>query len=191
MWFLIALLLTPCAWAEPDPRIQPDNLFPVVEMDTSLGQIVVELDRSRARRTIDNFLTYVVNGHYDDSLFHRVVPGFVVQGGGFGNGYEPLPSGEPIINESGNGLRNQVGTIAMARGRDPHSATDQFYFNLNDNESLDPGRRWGYAVFGEITEGLAVLEQMGAVATDWHDAVGAETVPIAPLRLISVRLRPE
>ncbi|GAA5190684.1 peptidylprolyl isomerase [Ferrimonas gelatinilytica] len=189
---LMALpLLAGAATRDDDPRIQPGNLFPVVEMETSLGTLVIELDRSRARLTVDNFLRYVVDGVYDNSLFHRVEPGFVVQGGGYDANYDSLPQREQLVNESGNGLRNRIGTIAMARTNDPHSATNQFYFNLDDNEGLDPGRRWGYAVFGEIVEGDAVLEQMGQVATDYHSGIGATTVPVEPLRLIRARLRPE
>ncbi|SHI11481.1 peptidylprolyl isomerase [Ferrimonas marina] len=171
--------------------IQSDNLFPVVQLETSMGTLLVELDRSRARVTVDNFLRYVVSGHYDNTVFHRVVPGFVVQGGGFGHDYTPLEEGEPIVNESGNGLKNRQGTIAMARANAPHTATNQFYFNLDDNDGLDPGRRWGYAVFGEITEGQEVLEQMGQVPTDYLDAVGADTVPVEPLRLLKATLLPE
>ncbi|MGL4448795.1 MAG: peptidylprolyl isomerase, partial [Shewanella sp.] len=116
--------------------IQKDTLYPQVEFDTSLGKIVVELDRTRAPITVDNFLTYVVKGEYNNTIFHRVISDFVVQGGGLNPQLEELPEGKPIVNESGNGLTNSMGTIAMARDNDPHSATRQFYFNVTDNTKL-------------------------------------------------------
>ncbi len=178
--------------ADKDPRIQPGNLFPKVQLETSLGNLVVELDRSRAERTVDNFLLYVVNGAYDNSIFHRVIGDFVVQGGGYTKDYQPIPEREPVINESGNGLSNAYGTIAMARTDDPHSATNQFYFNVADNDRLDPSsRRWGYAVFGEVVEGSEVLDAMAAVETGPNDVVPGGTVPVTPLMLIKATLLPE
>lgn len=186
------------AWAEepvvsvPEgARLQADNLFPRVEMVTSLGRMVVELNRHRAPITVNNFLRYVAAGHYDGSVFHRVEPGFVVQGGGYDARYQPLKTAAPIFNESGNGLRNAALTIAMARYGDPHSATDQFYFNLDDNDSLDPGRRWGYAVFGELVDGEGVLEKIAGVKTGYHEGLDAEHVPLQPVRILKVRLLPE
>ncbi len=178
--------------ADKDPRIQPGNLFPKVQLETSLGNLVVELDRSRAERTVDNFLLYVVNGAYDNSIFHRVIGDFVVQGDGYTKDYQPIPEREPVINESGNGLSNAYGTIAMARTDDPHSATNQFYFNVADNDRLDPSsRRWGYAVFGEVVEGSEVLDAMAAVETGPNDVVPGGTVPVTPLMLIKATLLPE
>lgn len=140
MFRWISALLVLCAsyssWAAID--IQPDSLYPQVEFDTSLGKIVVELDRTRAPITVDNFLTYVVKGEYNNTIFHRVISDFVVQGGGLNPQLEELPAGKPIVNESGNGLSNSMGTIAMARDNEPHSATRQFYFNVADNTKLDP-----------------------------------------------------
>ncbi|MBY6187022.1 peptidylprolyl isomerase [Marinobacter hydrocarbonoclasticus] len=178
--------------AETDPRIQPGNLFPKVKMETSLGTLVVELDRSRAERTVDNFLLYVVDGAYDNSLFHRVIADFVVQGGGYTKDYKSIPEREPVINESGNGMSNGYGTIAMARTDDPHSATNQFYFNVAENDRLDPSsRRWGYAVFGEVVEGTDVLDSMALVETGPHEDVPGDTVPATPLVLIKATLMPQ
>jgi peptidyl-prolyl cis-trans isomerase A (cyclophilin A) len=157
--------------------IQPDNLFPLVKMETSMGDIILELDRSRAALTVNNFLGYVARQQYDNTLIHRVEVDFVVQGGGFGTDYKELVLDKQIINESGNGLKNEIGSISMARLTYPHTATSQWFFNLNDNTSLDPGRRWGYAVFGAITEGEEVLEAMGKVEVDFDEKLGYPTVP--------------
>ncbi|WKE64897.1 peptidylprolyl isomerase [Gallaecimonas kandeliae] len=171
--------------------LQPDNLFPHVSMETNFGTIVVELDRTRAPITVNNFLRYVVDGTYDNTLFHRVMKDFVVQGGGFDLKFNPRKTREPIVNESGNGLSNALGTIAMAREDDPHSATSQFYFNVANNDRLDPSpRRWGYAVFGEVIEGLDVLEKIETVPTEYNSAVGDNNVPTAPVILKKAKLLP-
>lgn len=163
--------------------IQPNNSYPQVKFETNLGDFIVELDRTRAKITVDNFLGYVARGQYNDSLFHRVEAGFVAQAGGFTTKYQPIQTAKPIINESGNGLKNEIGTIAMARQTQPHSATNQFYFNLDNNHSLDPGRRWGYAVFGQIISGESVLEAIGQVAVGFNQQLGYPTVPI---KMISI-----
>lgn len=170
--------------------IDPDNLFPKVKLETSLGVIVVELDRVKAPITVDNFLTYVVTGEYANTIFHRVESDFVVQGGGYDTDYAVKKNNPDIINESGNGWKNEIGTIAMARESRPHTANRQFFFNIGDNTSLDPGRRWGYAVFGEVVEGHEVLEKMGAVETDYNSELGWENVPVEPLVLIKATLLP-
>ncbi len=171
--------------------IQPDTLYPQVQLDTSMGKIIVELDRTRAPITVDNFLTYVVKGHYDNTLFHRVIADFVVQGGGLNLQQEEKPYDAPIVNESGNGLSNSFGTIAMARDNDPHSATSQFYFNVGDNNRLDPSsRRWGYAVFGEVTEGEEVLASMAAVATAHNSKLDWPDFPIEAIILKKATLLP-
>ena len=171
--------------------LQPDNLFPRVRFETNFGNFVVELDRTRAPITVDNFLRYAVDGHYNKTLFHRIVKNFVVQGGGYDFKFNERPTRKAIVNESGNGLRNEVGTIAMAREDDPHSATSQFYFNLKDNKNLDPSpRRWGYAVFGEVVDGMDVLKKMGNVATETDPNTGFENVPTAPVMLNKVVLLP-
>ncbi|MBA6417536.1 peptidylprolyl isomerase [Colwellia sp. 6M3] len=170
--------------------IDPDNLFPQVKLETSMGVIIVELDRIRAPLTVDNFLTYVVSGEYDNTIFHRVVSEFIVQGGGYNENFELKKVNENIVNESGNGLKNEIGTIAMAKERHPHSANRQFFFNVNDNTSLDPGRKWGYTVFGAITEGQEVVDAMALVTTDYSDVMGWEDVPLEPIMLIKASLLP-
>ncbi|MFI3247069.1 MAG: peptidylprolyl isomerase [Ferrimonas sp.] len=171
---------------------QPNNLFPRVALHTSHGTILVELDRSRAPLSVDNFLHYAVTGQYDNTLFHRIIPNFVVQGGGYTADYKPVLEGAPVANEAGNGLLNTRGTLAMARTNAPHSATNQFFFNLQDNPNLDPlPQRWGYAVFGEIIEGLEVLNALGSVNTSFSRKLGAPDVPEQPLLLEKVVLLPQ
>ena len=167
------------------PEMIPDNLFPVVKLETSMGNIEVELNRMRAPITSNNFLRYVLEGEYDGTIFHRVMPGFVVQGGGYTKAIEEKTMHENILNESGNGLQNNTGSIAMARYDDPHSATRQFYFNMDNNTSLDPNSRsWGYAVFGEVISGMEVLEAIAAVETGYSEDLDAEDVPVTPVLLI-------
>lgn len=142
--------------------------LPRTALVTSMGNIVVELDPAAAPVTVDNFLQYVLDGFYTDTLFHRVIAGFVIQGGGFATGLTIKPGARPpIILESQNGLSNQRGTIGMARNADPNSASSQFYFNLADNLSFDyrDANNPGYAVFGKVVEGLDVMDAIGAVAT--------------------------
>jgi peptidyl-prolyl cis-trans isomerase A (cyclophilin A) len=171
--------------------IQQDTLYPKVEFDTSMGKVVVELDRTRAPLTVDNFLTYVVNGSYDNTIFHRVIAEFVVQGGGITPKHVEIPTLKPIVNESGNGLSNSLGTIAMARDNHPHSANSQFYFNVADNKKLDPSkRRWGYAVFGEVIEGMQILEAMSLVETQLNLQLNWPDVPVTPILLKKVTLLP-
>jgi cyclophilin family peptidyl-prolyl cis-trans isomerase len=142
---------------------------PVVALQTSKGEIRIELEPERAPNTVENFLTYVRNGHYDGTVFHRVIPGFMIQGGGFTTDYERKETRAPIRNEADNGLTNDRGTIAMARTADPHSATAQFFINVADNDFLDhrgkTRRGWGYAVFGEVISGLGVVDRIVAVET--------------------------
>jgi len=158
--------------------IQPDNLSPRVRVETSMGNIILELDRHRARITVNNFLGYVARGQYDKTLIHRIEEGYLIQGGGFMNNYFEIQPDDPIFNESGNGLKNKEGTIAMAKQlSDAHSATSQFFFNLNDNSNLDPGNTWGYAVFGEVIEGYDVLEAMSQVEVGYSEKLGYPTVP--------------
>lgn len=171
--------------------IQKDSLYPKVEFQTTMGKIVVELDRTRAPITVDNFLTYVVTGEYDNTIFHRIIPEFVVQGGGLDPDLNHKKELDPIVNESGNGLSNVVGTIAMARDTPPHTATRQFYFNVADNSKLDPSpRRWGYAVFGEVIEGEEVLQQMSQVKTEINKKLDWPDVPVKQIVLKHARLLP-
>lgn len=141
-------------------------LYPKVKLKTNRGTIVLELDTARAPITVYNFLKYVEDGYYDGTIFHRVIPGFIVQGGGYATDYSEKPTGNPIPNESGNGLSNQPGTIAMARTNLPHTATAQFFINVSDNLKLDPKpSRWGYTVFGTVVEGMDVVEAIAAIPT--------------------------
>ena len=186
IWFLAFAL----PLSAQDITVDPDNLFPKVKLETSLGVIIVELDRIKAPITVDNFLGYVVNGEYDGTIFHRVINEFIVQGGGYDKDFAMKEGKETIVNESGNGLKNEVGTIAMAKENKPHSANRQFFFNVADNSNLDPGRRWGYAVFGSIVKGEEVLEKMAVVKTDFNEEMSWEDVPVEPLLLIKATLLP-
>jgi peptidyl-prolyl cis-trans isomerase B (cyclophilin B) len=146
-----------------------NNMNPKVKLTTSMGDIVLELDAEKAPVTVENFVNYVENGQYDGLIFHRIIPGFMVQGGGMEPGMKERSNLSPIKNEADNGLKNNKGTVAMARTNDPHSATSQFFINLSDNEFLnhtskDPSG-WGYTVFGEVVEGIDVVEAMGTVQT--------------------------
>lgn len=171
--------------------IDPTNIYPKVKLETSMGVIIVELDRVKAPMTVDNFLTYVVTGEYNNTLFHRVVEDFVVQGGGYDKDFIARSVNEDIFNESGNGLKNDIDTIAMAKEHNPHSANRQFFFNVADNNNLNPGRNWGYAVFGAIVEGSEVLEAMAKVKTDYNEELNWEDVPLEPVMLIKATLLPE
>jgi peptidyl-prolyl cis-trans isomerase A (cyclophilin A) len=167
--------------------IQPSNLTPKVRIDTSMGSIVVQLDRYKARITTNNFLGYVARGQYDKTLIHRVEYMYLIQAGGFMTNYIEVEPDKPIFNESGNGLKNKKGTIAMAKKlNDAHSATNQFFINLNDNANLDPGRSWGYAVFGEIIEGVEVLEAIAQVEVGYSEKLGYTTVPKRMITIIRV-----
>lgn len=182
--FLIALgFLSFSAFAKDNDgaQIQLDKYYPRVKLETSMGDFVVELDRVRAPITVDNFLRYVDQGSYENTIFHRIVPEFVVQGGGYDTELNEMPSFDKIYNESGNGLKNEMYTIAMARQDDPHSATRQFFFNVTNNTSLDPGRGWGYTVFGMIVEGESVVDAMSVVETHYHAGLGWADVPLTPV----------
>lgn len=171
-------------------QIQPDNYYPRVKIETTMGDIVVELDRRRAPITVNNFLRYVDKRAYEDTIFHRIVPGFVVQGGGYTADFEGKSNFPEIFNESGNGLTNDLHTIAMARQSDPHTANRQFFFNVNDNSSLNPGRDWGYAVFGVIVEGEDVVDAMSEVETEYSIRLNANNVPIEPIVIKKVTILP-
>lgn len=140
--------------------------MPRVRVQTTQGSFVLELNAERAPLTVRNFLEYVDAHHYEGTIFHRVIDGFVIQGGGYTTKLEEKPTREPVPNESGNGLSNLRGTIAMARTEDPHSATSQFYINLKDNLALDPNdKRWGYCVFGRVVEGMETVDAIAKVPT--------------------------
>jgi peptidyl-prolyl cis-trans isomerase B (cyclophilin B) len=141
----------------------------MVRLHTSLGGITLELDAGKAPKTVANFLAYVKAGHYDNTVFHRVINGFMVQGGGFEPGMRQKPTQAPIENEAGNGLKNDRYTVAMARTSDPHSATAQFFINVADNAFLNhsapTAQGWGYCVFGKVVEGHDVVDQIKGVTT--------------------------
>lgn len=185
----VLMLFSVIASAE-NTVIDPDNLFPKIKFETTAGEIIVELDRIAAPRTVNHFLTLVVKGDYDNTIFHRIVPEYIVQGGGYDTEYVAKDPGPTIVNESGNGLKNDTGTIAMARENRPHTATRQFFFNVNDNNNLDPGRGWGYTVFGAITEGEEVIQQMAKAETDFSEELGWEDVPVDKIVLKKVTLLP-
>jgi peptidyl-prolyl cis-trans isomerase A (cyclophilin A) len=186
---LLLILIPLTSWSVDKncfpPEMIPDNMFPTIKLETSMGDIEVELNRMRAPATVNNFLRYVLEGEYDGTIFHRVMFGFVVQGGGYTKDIEEKTLHENVLNESGNGLENITGSIAMARYEDPHSATRQFYFNMDNNSSLDPGsRNWGYTVFGEVVSVMEVLEAISEVETGYSEDLDAENVPITPVLLI-------
>ncbi|AIO65514.1 peptidylprolyl isomerase [Burkholderia oklahomensis] len=141
----------------------------MVELHTNHGVIKLELDDAKAPKTVENFLNYVKKGHYDGTIFHRVINGFMIQGGGFEPGLKQKPTDAPIDNEANNGLKNDTYTIAMARTNDPHSATAQFFINVNDNDFLNHSsptpQGWGYTVFGKVVEGQDVVDKIKAVKT--------------------------
>ncbi len=155
------------AAAAPPPPPAPATTQ--VKLTTSLGEIVLELDAAKAPKTVANFLRYVDEGFYNGTIFHRVIDGFMIQGGGFTADFKQKPTHEPVTNEADNGLRNRIGTIAMARTGDPQSATAQFFINVANNDPLDfrekTTRGWGYAVFGRVVKGMAVVEAMKGVKT--------------------------
>jgi peptidyl-prolyl cis-trans isomerase B (cyclophilin B) len=156
-----------------------------IEMQTSAGTLRIELDDERAPLSAANFAGYVKRGHYDGTIFHRVIKGFMIQGGGFDDQMRQKPVGEAIRNEAGNGLRNRRYTLAMARTSAPHSATAQFFINTVDNDFLDfkseTPQGWGYAVFGRVIDGTDVVDRIAQVATGQHGPHG--DVPLEPVRI--------
>ena len=143
------------------------DMPPVVELDTSMGAIVIELNEEKAPKTVENFLNYVKSGQYEGTIFHRIIDGFMIQGGGMDEQMNEKPTKRPVENEADNGLKNDKGTIAMARTQDPHSATSQFFVNVKDNDFLNHtgknAQGWGYTVFGKVTSGMD--EQMNEKPT--------------------------
>jgi peptidyl-prolyl cis-trans isomerase B (cyclophilin B) len=165
---------------------------PVVEVATTHGTFVIQLDPAKAPKSVANFLEYVDAKHYDGTVFHRVIPTFMIQGGGFDQQLEKKPVRAPIQNEADNGLKNTRGTVAMARTNDPHSATAQFFVNVTDNAFLDhqakSGTGWGYAVFGKVIEGMDAVDKIKAVKTG---AMGsfAKDAPLTNVVIQHVRRR--
>ena len=160
---------------------------PIVEMKTNQGSIVIELYADKAPKTVENFLQYVKDGFYNGTLFHRVIDGFMIQGGGYEPGMREKPTRAPIENEAKNGLKNVTGSIAMARTPNPHSAAAQFFINVAYNCFLDyPGQDgWGYAVFGKVTQGIDVVQKIAKVKKNRQD------IPLETVLIESVRILPE
>ncbi|MBM3377925.1 MAG: peptidyl-prolyl cis-trans isomerase [Betaproteobacteria bacterium] len=163
----------------------------MVELKTSMGSIKLRLHADKAPATVENFITYVKDGHFDGTIFHRVINGFMIQGGGFDTTMKQKPTRDPIANEADNGLKNNAYTVAMARTSDPHSATAQFFINVVDNEFLNfkapTGNGWGYTVFGEVSEGKEVVDKIKAVKTGnqgFHQDVPLEAVLIEKATVI-------
>lgn len=183
------LLLIAAAWFPSGFAGANEN--PTAVIHTSKGDIKLELFREQAPVTVDNFINYADSGFYDGTIFHRVISHFMIQGGGFTAAMEKKPTGEPIINEANNGLSNKRGTIAMARTSDPHSATAQFFINVQDNMNLDytgqagPGG-WGYAVFGRVTEGMEVVDDIRFVETTTKGPFA--DVPVEPVIIENVTI---
>ena len=157
----------------------------MIKLHTNFGTIVLDLDAAKAPETVKNFLAYVEAGHYDNTIFHRVIDGFMIQGGGFEPGMSQKPTNAPIQNEAANGLKNDRYTIAMARTGDPHSATAQFFINVKANAFLNhsapSGQGWGYCVFGKVVEGMDVIDKIKGVKTGtkgFHQDVPVEDVVI-------------
>ena len=166
---------------------------PVVVIETNLGSMEITLDEEKAPKSVTNFLKYVDEGHYEGTIFHRVIPGFMAQGGGYTASYENKPTHDPVENEADNGLKNRRGTVAMARTNDPHSATAQFFVNVVDNGFLDHrakgGNDWGYAVFGEVTTGLDIADKMVGVKTGAQGSFSKD-VPLDPIVIKSAKRKP-
>jgi len=192
LFFSLYSLGVAAEWDCFPEEILPDNMFPSIRLETSMGDIVVELNRLRAPATSNNFLHYVLEGQYNRTIFHRVMADFVVQGGGYSEDLQERELHSPVINESGNGLKNMPMTIAMARYDDPHSATSQFYFNLSANSSLDPNiGNWGYTVFGEVVSGQEVVTAIAGVETGYNEDLDASDVPLKPVFILSATVLEE
>jgi cyclophilin family peptidyl-prolyl cis-trans isomerase len=159
---------------------------PTVTFETSMGAITLELDAEKAPATVTNFVEYAKANHYNGTVFHRVIPGFMIQGGGYDVAMREKATRPPIRNEAANGLKNRRGTVAMARTGEPHSASAQFFVNLVDNDFLDhtaqTAQGWGYAVFGKVTAGLDVVDRIAAVPTAARG--GHEAVPQRPIVVV-------
>lgn len=163
----------------------------LVILHTSMGDITLELNKEKAPATVENFIEYVTDGHYNGTIFHRVIDGFMIQGGGFDKDMQQKPTNAPIKNEANNGLKNDNGTIAMARTQDPHSASAQFFINVKDNDFLnytsETMQGWGYAVFGKVVDGMDVVKKIKSVKTGnkgFHQDVPQEPILIETAELV-------
>jgi peptidyl-prolyl cis-trans isomerase B (cyclophilin B) len=161
-----------------------------VVIETTMGSFTIELDAARAPKTVQNFLAYVDGGHYAGTIFHRVIDGFMVQGGGYDAAYDKKGVRAPIMNEADNGVLNEKGTVAMARTNDPHSATAQFFVNVSDNAFLNHkaknDREWGYTVFGKVVSGMDVVDRIKAVKTGQQGPFSKDA-PLEQVSIVSAR----
>ncbi len=161
-----------------------------VALNTNFGRIVLDLDEAKAPKTVANFVEYVKSGHYTGTIFHRVIAGFMIQGGGFDSNMSQKSTKAPIENEANNGLKNDVGTIAMARTSDPHSASAQFFINVKNNSFLNhtgkTSQGWGYAVFGKVSEGMDIVSKIEGVRTSNKNGHG--DVPVEPVIIESAEV---
>lgn len=190
-WLLSSFL---CSYVNADTcptnEIFPDAMFPEVTLETSMGNIVIELNRQKAPVTVNHFLHHLSSKAFDDILVHRVVKDYVAQTAAFKSDGSEVKACGNLINESGNGLKNKKGTIAMARYNDPHSASTSFYFNLNDNDNLDPNAKgWGYTVFGLVTEGMDVLEKINQEPVQYNQQLDAPNAPVVPIIIRELTLQ--
>jgi peptidyl-prolyl cis-trans isomerase B (cyclophilin B) len=178
----LPILFAPAAEAASKP--------PRIELETSKGKVVIELNSEKAPLTVENFLSYVRDGFYDGTIFHRVIKGFMIQGGGFTGAMAQKPTKSPVQNEADKGLKNERGTIAMARTQDPHSATAQFFINLVNNDFLNHRGKnpegWGYTAFGKVVEGMDVVDSIGKVQTGSKG--GFQDVPVEPVVIQKARV---
>lgn len=173
----------------PTQEAYPDAHYPELTIETNLGNVVIELDRGRAPLTVNRFLHYVKNKAYDNNLVHRVVADYVVQTGAFKTDFSAVDSCGNLFNESGNGLRNDRGTLAMARYDDPHSAGTSFFINLKDNDNLNPNKKsWGYTVFGYVVSGMEVIDLMAQGKTGYNAQLKASDVPEKTITISKVSL---
>ncbi len=180
---LAFVLVSPIRAAEKAPPPPPEKTVPpvYVQVTTTLGKFTIELNPERAPLTVAQFLKFVDEGYYSGTIFHRAIPGFLVQGGGYDADYKLKGNPPKVVNESGNGLTNQRGTVGLARPLEPHAGDVQFYVNLGDNAALDPNQtRWGYAVFGKVVQGMDVLDQISLEPTGAKGPF-KENAPLKPV----------
>ena len=188
----IASQTQPNSASNVNPQETTLSNMPLVELETSMGNITIELNEEKAPKTVENFLNYVNSGHYEGTIFHRIIDGFMIQGGGMDAQMNEKKTNAPVENEADNGLKNDQGTIAMARTQDPHSATSQFFINVKDNDFLNHSGKnaqgWGYTVFGKVTSGMDVIEKMRGVPTGrfgMHADVPSTPVVINSAKVVS------
>lgn len=194
---LLSLVFTAGLWvipqnvtaACPTDNAYPNASYPELTIQTNLGEVVVELDRGRAPLTVNRFLQHVKSKTYDDNLVHRVVPDYVIQTGAFKTNYSEVKGCGDLFNESGNGLTNDRGTLAMARYEAPHTASTSFFINIKDNANLNPNSKsWGYTVFGYVVSGMDVVDKIAQSKTEFNLKLNTKDVPVEPIKIISVRL---